>query len=54
MTGNHSTRWIVLYAGIVTVLLALTAVTRGAPGNAKFDEITVHRINIVEPDVTRE
>ena len=52
MTRKHSTQWIFLYAGILTVLLPLTAVTRRAPGKETFDEITVHRINIVEPDGT--
>jgi hypothetical protein len=52
MTARSDTRWVVLYAGVVTAVLALTAVTRGSPGSQEFDEITVHRINVVEPDGT--
>jgi hypothetical protein len=46
------TRWLVSYATVVTALVAVTAVTRRAPGNQEFNEISVHRINIVEPDGT--
>ena len=34
------------------MLLALTALSRGAQSTQEFDEITVHRINVVEPDGT--
>ena len=46
------TRWLVVYAGIVTAVLLATAVTRGAQSKQQLDEITVHRINVVEPDGT--
>jgi len=52
MAWKHGTQWLVLYAGVATALLALTAVTRGAATNQEFDEITVHRIKVVEPDGT--
>ena len=51
MAGKHGTRMLWLYAGMVTALL-LTAFTRGAFRNEEFDEITVHRIKVVEPDGT--
>jgi len=37
---------------VVTGFLGLTAVTRGAPTNQDFDEISVRRIRVVEPDGT--
>lgn len=42
-----------VYSGILTVALTTVLLT-GAhkPANASFDQITVHRINIVEPDGT--
>jgi hypothetical protein len=52
MAEKSGTRWVVFYAGTVTALLALTVVTRSAPTNQDFDEITVHRIRVVEPDGT--
>jgi hypothetical protein len=52
MAEASRTRAVLIYAGTVTILLALTPITRGAPGNQEFDEITVRRINIVEPDGT--
>lgn len=44
----------VIYSGVLTVVLAtviLVGARRPVP-NASFDQITVHRINIVEPDGT--
>ena len=52
MVEDPRMRAVLIYAGTVTMLLALTASTRGAPGSQEFDEITVRRINIVEPDGT--
>ena len=52
MTGKRGTRLLVMYAGVVTGLLGWTVVTRGALTNQQFDEITVHRIKVVEPDGT--
>ena len=51
MAGKHGTRLLGLYAGVATGLL-LTAFTRGALRSQEFDEITVHRIKVVEPDGT--
>jgi hypothetical protein len=47
-------RLLVIYSGVLTLVFAGT-VLMGATSNAgrvKFDEITVHRINVVEPDGT--
>ena len=52
MTANTVTRAPVTYAAVLTGLLGLTLVVRGAPANQDFDEITVHRIRVVEPDGT--
>jgi hypothetical protein len=53
MKAHHSQRLLGLYAGTVTVFLALF-IGLGAVSQQKqsFDEITVRRINIVEPDGT--
>ena len=46
-------RTVAAYAGIVTVLLAVSAGSQVVSNQKQeFDEITVHRINIVEPDGT--
>lgn len=45
-------RALLAYAITVTTLLGLAAVTRGAQANQDFDEITVRRIRVVEPDGT--
>src|ERR1019366_1393713 len=52
MAETRGMRWVVLYAAAITVLLALSAVIKSAPTNQDFDEITVHRIKVVEPDGT--
>lgn len=52
MAGKHGTRWVVLYAVVTTALLALTVGTRGTPASQEFEEITVRRIKVVEPDGT--
>ncbi len=52
MAVKHGTRVLVTYAVVMTGLLGLTIVARGAPTNQDFDEITVHRIRVVEPDGT--
>src|SRR5919109_5127351 len=51
MTGKHGMRMLALYAGVATGLL-LMAFTTGAFRSQEFDEITVRRINVVEPDGT--
>ncbi|HEX5354459.1 MAG TPA: hypothetical protein VFW60_10290 [Rhodanobacteraceae bacterium] len=49
-----SQRFLMIYSGVLTlvfagsVLMGATSTTR----NASFDQITVHRINVVEPDGT--
>jgi len=47
-------RFLAAYSGFLTILLALSVVYGFARADAKqsFDEITVHRINVVEPDGT--
>jgi hypothetical protein len=49
MTLTRS-RLTLLYAATVTSLLIFVAGTRAAQRNETFDEITVHRINVVEAD----
>jgi hypothetical protein len=49
-----SQRFLAAYSGLLTLVFLLTVLTgfaRVAP-NQSFDEITVHRINVVEPDGT--
>jgi hypothetical protein len=45
-------RFLAIYSGIVTVTFAITLLCGFVPGrrSQNFDEITAHRINIVEPD----
>ena len=50
MTTNHNTRLAVIYAGIVTALLIFVSATHARQKTDTFDEITVHRINLTEPD----
>jgi hypothetical protein len=47
-------RFLAIYSGILTIALAVIVLTGFAESRQKqtFDEITVHRINIVEPDGT--
>lgn len=49
-----SPRFLAIYSGILTIALAVIVLTGFAESRQKqtFDEITVHRINIVEPDGT--
>jgi hypothetical protein len=49
-----SRRFLAAYSGFLTLLFALSVVYGFARDDAKqsFDEITVHRVNIVEPDGT--
>jgi hypothetical protein len=51
LNGN---RFLVIYSGVLTVIFATTVLGGFAASNKKikFDEIEVHRINIVEPDGT--
>ncbi len=47
-------QFLVVYSGALTVtlLIAVLLAARRPDANARFDQITVHRINIVEPDGT--
>ncbi|HEY6387207.1 MAG TPA: hypothetical protein VIX91_16150 [Candidatus Acidoferrum sp.] len=49
-----SRRFLAAYSGFLTILFALAVVYGFARADSKsyFDEITVHRINVVEPDGT--
>src|SRR6266404_996520 len=51
INGN---RCLVIYSGVLTIIFAATVLSGFAAGDKKirFDEIEVHRINIVEPDGT--
>ena len=52
-TFSHS-RFLAIYSGVLTLTFAvfvLIGARKPAP-NASFDQITVHRINIIEPDGT--
>jgi hypothetical protein len=50
--GNQ--KFLAIYSGILTLVFAITVLTgfTADSRNASFDEVTVHRINIVEPDGT--
>jgi hypothetical protein len=49
----NSPTFLAVYAGVLTVIFALTALTCAVKSHrARFDEIDVGRINIVEPDGT--
>ena len=46
-------RFLVLYSGVLTATFAVTTLSAFGPSRTKsFQEITVHRINVVEPDGT--
>jgi hypothetical protein len=45
-------RFLVVYAGVLTLVLVLAALCGFSAVNRHFDQITVHRINVVEPDGT--
>jgi hypothetical protein len=48
-----TSRFLAIYSGALTVTLAAVLLLGARkPANASFDQITVHRINIVEPDGT--
>ena len=49
-----SQRYLAVYSGVLTVVFAATVLmgARGGTKNATFDHITVHRIDVVEPDGT--
>jgi len=51
INGN---RCLMIYSGVLTIIFAATVLSGFAAGDKKvrFDEIAVHRINIVEPDGT--
>jgi hypothetical protein len=48
-----SQRFLAVYSGVLSLVFAITVVCGfAAPRNKTFDQITVHRINLVEPDGT--
>lgn len=49
-----SQQFLALYSGILTTVLVATVVSGFARSESKtnFDEITVHRVNVIEPDGT--
>jgi hypothetical protein len=50
-----SQRFLAIYSGCLTVVFAVTMLAgfaRPWSGNASFDQITVRRVNVVEPDGT--
>ncbi len=50
---TRTQRFLTLYSAVVTVVFAATVLTGfAAPGRRSFDAITVHRIDVVEPDGT--
>jgi hypothetical protein len=51
LTAQH---FLTLYSAFLTAAFAVTVLmgARGSAPNASFDQITVHRINVVEPDGT--
>jgi hypothetical protein len=48
-----SQRFLAIYSGVLTLVFAVTVICGfAAPRNDTFDQLTVHRINFVEPDGT--
>ncbi len=47
-----SQRFLMLYSGALTLVFAVTVLSAATRSHAKFDEIDVQRINVVEPDGT--
>lgn len=48
-----SQRLLIAYSGVLTIVFAVTVFSgMAAPKTTTFDQITVHRINVVEPDGT--
>lgn len=45
-------RYLAIYAGVLTLVLVLTVLYGFSTTNRHFDEISVRRINVVEPDGT--
>jgi hypothetical protein len=54
MTSDRTQRFLAIYSGVLTVVFAATVIAACATATkkARFDEVDVHRINIVEPDGT--
>jgi hypothetical protein len=49
---KSGSRFLVLYSFMLTAVFAITVYGAAAPKKTSFDEIDVHRINVVEPDGT--
>ena len=49
-----SRRFLAVYSGVLTLVFAVTILVaaKAVAPNATFDQITVHRINVIEPDGT--
>ncbi|HTD95467.1 MAG TPA: hypothetical protein VK627_01005 [Edaphobacter sp.] len=49
-----SRRFLAIYSGVLTLTFAVTVLTafKASPQNATFDQLTVQRLNVVEPDGT--
>jgi len=54
MNSPNGQRYLCIYSGLLTVVFAIVVLCgfRANKREATFDEITVHRINVVEPDGT--
>jgi hypothetical protein len=54
MTFLSSQRFLAIYSGVLTVVFAVTVLTafKTTSRNGTFDELTVQRLNVVEPDGT--
>jgi hypothetical protein len=53
MKSSLNQRFLVIYSCALTIVLAITVLCGAAAlRSASFDTITVHRINVVEPDGT--
>jgi hypothetical protein len=53
MTFFSHPRFLAVYSGVLTAVFAIAALTGfAAPKNARFDEISVQRIDVIEPDGT--
>ena len=50
MIGQNPTRLAIIYASAVTALFIFVEATHARQKTDTFDEITVHRINVTEPD----
>ncbi len=53
MRTFSSQRFLAIYSGVLTIVFAVTVLCGFAASRSQsFDQLTVHRINFVEPDGT--